>query len=241
MPLKLVNVEANYDACRALKGISFEVPEGSIVALLGSNGAGKSTTLRVISGVLRPSAGTIEFEGQRLERSSPESIVKLGIVHVPEGRRVFPTLTVMENLKMGAYMRKDASGVRNDMEKVYTLFPILKTYAKHQAGSLSGGEQQMLAIGRGLMARPRVLLLDEPSLGLSPKLVTEIFRIVRTINTENKTSILIVEQNARMALGVAHYGYVLQVGKIVISGPAHELKEKDEVTSSYMGRVQCRI
>jgi len=241
MPLKLVNVEANYDACRALKGISLEVTEGSIVALLGSNGAGKSTTLRVISGVMRPSAGTIEFEGKRLERYSPEAIVKLGIVHVPERRRLFPTLTVMENLKMGAYMRRDAAEVRKDMKKVYALFPILETYAKHHAGSLSGGEQQMLAIGRGLMARPRVLLLDEPSLGLSPKLVTEIFRIVRTINTENKTSILIVEQNARMALEVAHYGYVLQVGKIVISGPAHELKEKDDVTRSYLGRVQCKI
>ncbi|MCL4475498.1 MAG: ABC transporter ATP-binding protein [Nitrospirae bacterium] len=241
MPLKLMDVEANYDACRALKGISFEVPEGSIVALLGPNGAGKSTTLRVISGVIRPSAGTIEFDGQRLERSSPEAIVKFGIVHIPEGRRVFPTLTVLENLKMGAYMRRDASGIRDDLEKVYGLFPILKKYAKHHAGSLSGGEQQMLAIGRGLMARPRVLLLDEPSLGLSPKLVTEIFRIVRTINTENKTSILIVEQNARMALGVAHYGYVLQVGKIVISGTARELEEKDAVTSSYMGRVQCNI
>ena len=241
MPLKLMNVEANYDACRALKGISFEVPEGSIVALLGPNGAGKSTTLRAISGVIRPSAGTIEFDGQRLDRSSPEAIVKLGIVHVPEGRRVFPTLTVLENLKMGAYMRSDTSQIKDDMEKVYTLFPILKKYAKHHAGSLSGGEQQMLAIGRGLMARPRVLLLDEPSLGLSPKLVTEIFRIVRTINTENKTSILIVEQNARMALRVAHYGYVLQVGKIVMSGTAHELEEKDAVTSSYMGRVQCNI
>jgi branched-chain amino acid transport system ATP-binding protein len=241
MPLKLMNVEAHYDACRALRGISLEVPEGSIVALLGPNGAGKSTTLRVISGVLKPSAGTIEFDGQRLEKSSPEAIVKRGIVHVPEGRRVFPTLTVLENLKMGAYMRSDTSEVKDDIEKVYALFPILKKYAKHHAGSLSGGEQQMLAIGRGLMARPRVLLLDEPSLGLSPLLVREIFRIVRTINAESKTSILIVEQNARMALGVAHYGYVLQVGKIVISGPAHELREKEDVTSSYMGRVQCKL
>lgn len=239
MLLKLVDVEANYDACRALRGVSFEVPEGSIVALLGPNGAGKSTTLRTISGVIRASAGAIEFDGQRLERASPEAIVKLGIVHIPEGRRVFPTLTVLENLRMGAYMRTDASRIKYDMEKVYTLFPILKKYARHHAGSLSGGEQQMLAIGRGLMARPRVLLLDEPSLGLSPKLVTEIFRIVRTINTENKTTILIVEQNARMALGVAHYGYVLQVGRIVLSGTAHELKEKEAVISSYMGRTQC--
>lgn len=241
MSLKLSNVEAHYDACMALKGVSFEVPKGAIVALLGPNGAGKSTTLKVISGVVRSSSGSVEFDGQRLDRCSPEAIVKHGVVHVPEGRRVFPTLTVFENLKMGAYMRNDTAHVKEDIEKVYGLFPILKKYAKNHAGSLSGGEQQMLAIGRGLMARPQLLLLDEPSLGLAPKLVTEIFRIVETINSEDKTSILIVEQNARMALKIADYGYVLQVGKVVISGPSKELKEKDDVVRSYMGRVQCAL
>lgn len=241
MSLKLTDVEASYDACRALRGISFEVPKGSIVALLGPNGAGKSTTLKVISGVLRPSRGVVEFAGQRLDGHAPEAIVKAGIVHVPEGRRVFPTLSVLENLKMGAYVRKDAhQRVKEDIEKVYGLFPILKTYAKNHAGSLSGGEQQMLAIGRGLMARPRLLLLDEPSLGLSPKLVTEIFKIVRTINAEDRTSILIVEQNAGMALEIADHGYVLQVGKVAVSGPANELREKNDVISSYMGR-QCQM
>jgi branched-chain amino acid transport system ATP-binding protein len=240
MSLKLTDVEASYDACRALRGISFEVPKGSIVALLGPNGAGKSTTLKVISGVLRPSRGVVEFAGRRLDGQAPEVIVRAGVVHVPEGRRVFPTLSVLENLKMGAYMRKDAHRVKEDIEKVYGLFPILKTYAKNHAGSLSGGEQQMLAIGRGLMAKPRLLLLDEPSLGLSPKLVTEIFKIVRTINSEDRTSILIVEQNARMALGIADHGYVLQVGKVAVSGPANELREKNDVISSYMGR-QCQI
>jgi branched-chain amino acid transport system ATP-binding protein len=240
MSLKLSDVEASYDACRALRGISFEVPRGSIVALLGPNGAGKSTTLKVISGVIRPLSGVVEFDGQRLDGRAPETVVRSGVVHVPEGRRVFPTLSVLENLKMGAYMRKDADRVKEDIEKVYGLFPILKTYAKNRAGSLSGGEQQMLAIGRGLMAKPRLLLLDEPSLGLAPKLVTEIFKIVRTINSEDGTSILIVEQNARVALGIADYGYVLQIGKVAVSGPANELREKDDVISSYMGR-QCQI
>jgi branched-chain amino acid transport system ATP-binding protein len=240
MSLKLSNVEANYDACRALQGVSFEVPKGSIVALLGPNGAGKSTALKVISGVLRSSHGVIEFDGQRLEKYSPEAIVKLGVAHVPEGRRIFPTLNVLENLKMGAYVRKDAHNINGDIEKAYTLFPILKKYARKQAGSLSGGEQQMLAIARGLMARPRLMLLDEPSLGLSPKLVTEIFKIIRSINSEDKTSILIVEQNARMALAIADYGYVLQVGRVVVSGPAKDLREKNDVISSYMGR-QCEL
>jgi branched-chain amino acid transport system ATP-binding protein len=240
MSLKLSNVEVNYDACRALQGVSFEVPKGSIVALLGPNGAGKSTALKVISGVLRSAGGFIEFDGKRLEKCSPETIVKLGVAHVPEGRRIFPTLNVLENLKMGAYVRADTQNISGDLEKVYALFPVLKKYAKKPAGSLSGGEQQMLAIARGLMARPRLMLLDEPSLGLSPKLVTEIFKIVRSINSENKTSILIVEQNARMALAIADYGYVLQVGKVVISGPAKDLREKEDVISSYMGR-QCGL
>lgn len=239
MSLKLNNLEVSYDASRALKGVSLEVPRGSIVALLGPNGAGKTTTLKAISGVLHPSAGIIEFGSQRLNAFSLEAIVKLGIVHIPEGRRVFPTLTVLENLKMGAYMRDDTSCVKDDIEKVCTLFPVLKKYAKRQAGSLSGGEQQMLAIGRGLMAKPRLLLLDEPSLGLAPKLVTEIFRIIQTINSEDKTSILLVEQNVRMALEIADYGYVLQLGKIAISGHANQLREKDDVIRSYLGRIHC--
>ncbi|HDO35140.1 MAG TPA: ABC transporter ATP-binding protein, partial [Nitrospirae bacterium] len=229
-----------YNAVKVLKGVSINVREGSIVALLGSNGAGKTTTLKVISGLLRVSSGKIEFGGEILNRCSPEGIVKHGIIHVPEGRKVFPNLTITENLRMGAFVRKDTSAIKEDLEKVWTMFPILRERAKQLAGSLSGGEQQMLAIARGLMARPRLMLLDEPSLGLAPKLVSEIFQIIKTINTNDKTSIMIVEQNARMALEIADFGYLLQVGKVVLSDSAQKLKENDAVVRSYLGRIKCK-
>ena len=229
MFLNLTNIEAGYNAVKVLKGVSINVREGSIVALLGSNGAGKTTTLKVISGLLRVSSGKIEFGGEILNRCSPEGIVKLGIIHVPEGRKVFPNLTITENLRMGAFVRKDTSAIKEDLEKVWATFPILKERTKQLAGSLSGGEQQMLAIARGLMARPRLMLLDEPSLGLAPKLVSEIFHIIKTINIKDKTSILIVEQNARMALEIADFGYVLQIGKVVLSDSVQKLKENDDV------------
>jgi len=239
MSLNLTNIEAGYNAVKVLKGVSINVREGSIVALLGSNGAGKTTTLKVISGLLRVSSGKIEFGGEILNRCSPEAIVKHGIIHVPEGRKVFPNLTITENLRMGAFVRNDTSAIKEDLEKVWTMFPILRERAKQLAGSLSGGEQQMLAIARGLMARPRLMLLDEPSLGLAPKLVSEIFQIIKTINANDKTSIMIVEQNARMALEIADFGYLLQVGKVVLSDSAQKLKENDAVVRSYLGRIKC--
>lgn len=235
MLLKLDNVEAGYGEIRALHGISLDVPKGAIVALLGANGAGKTTTLKVISGLVRCASGMIEFQGQSLNNVSPESIVKRGIVHVPEGRRVFAKLTVIENLKMGAFVRRDTARIAKDMDQMFDMFPLLKGRGKQLAGSLSGGEQQMLAIGRALMARPRLLLLDEPSLGLAPLVVSEIFEIIQAINAEDQTTLLIVEQNARMALRIADYGYVLQVGKVAVSGSALDLRQNEEVVRSYMG------
>jgi len=235
MLLTLNNVEAGYGEIRALHGISLDVPEGAIVALLGANGAGKTTTLKVISGIVRCAGGTIEYQGRPLNNVSPESIVKRGIVHVPEGRRVFAKLTVVENLKMGAFVRRDAARIIKDMDRMFDMFPLLKGRGKQLAGSLSGGEQQMLAIGRALMARPHLVLLDEPSLGLAPLLVSEIFEIIQAINAEDQTTLLIVEQNARMALRIADYGYVLQVGKVAVSGSALDLRQNEEVIRSYMG------
>lgn len=235
MLLTLNNVEAGYGEIRALHGISLDVPKGAIVALLGANGAGKTTTLKVISGLVRCASGMIEFQGQSLNNVSPESIVKRGIVHVPEGRRVFAKLTVIENLKMGAFVRRDTARIAKDMDQMFDMFPLLKGRGKQLAGSLSGGEQQMLAIGRALMARPRLLLLDEPSLGLAPLVVSEIFEIIQAINAEDQTTLLIVEQNARMALRIADYGYVLQVGKVAVSGSALDLRQNEEVVRSYMG------
>lgn len=235
MLLTLNNVEADYGEIRALHGISLDVPKGAIVALLGANGAGKTTTLKVISGLVRCASGMIEFQGQSLNNVSPESIVKRGIVHVPEGRRVFAKLTVIENLKMGAFVRRDTARIAKDMDQMFDMFPLLKGRGKQLAGSLSGGEQQMLAIGRALMARPRLLLLDEPSLGLAPLVVSEIFEIIQAINAEDQTTLLIVEQNARMALRIADYGYVLQVGKVAVSGSALDLRQNEEVVRSYMG------
>jgi branched-chain amino acid transport system ATP-binding protein len=236
--LRLENVEASYGAVRALQGISINVQRGAIVALLGANGAGKSTTLKTISGMVRPASGLIEYDGQRLEGKTPNQIVRLGIAQIPEGRKIFKDLTVSENLRMGAYTRKDKAGIAQDEELVFALFPILKERAKQLGGSLSGGEQQMLAISRGLMARPRLLLLDEPSLGLAPLLVADIFKVLRRINKEHGTTLLIVEQNAHVALKNANFGYVLQIGRVAVEGTSEELQRNREVVESYMGTQQ---
>jgi branched-chain amino acid transport system ATP-binding protein len=231
--LSLETVEVGYGQIKALKGVTLKVSDGQIVALLGANGAGKSTTLRAISGLLRTSAGSIAIDGDRLDRLTPEEIVRRGVVQVPEGRRIFAGLSVHENLRMGAYCR-DGS-LADDLARVYSYFPILDRRSKQAGGSLSGGEQQMLAIARALMARPRILLLDEPSLGLAPKLVAEIFKIIRTINADGVT-VLLVEQNAYQALSIAHYSYVLRVGRVVLEGTAEELKDRNDVVRSYLGR-----
>jgi branched-chain amino acid transport system ATP-binding protein len=236
--LRLENVEASYGAVRALQGISINVQRGAIVALLGANGAGKSTTLKTISGMVRPASGLIEYDGQRLEGKTPNQIVRLGIAQIPEGRKIFKDLTVSENLRMGAYTRKDKAGIAQDEELVFALFPILKERARQLGGSLSGGEQQMLAISRGLMARPRLLLLDEPSLGLAPLLVADIFKVLRRINKEHGTTLLIVEQNAHVALKNANFGYVLQIGRVAVEGTSEELQRNREVVESYMGTQQ---
>ncbi len=231
--LSLEVLEVGYGQIRALRGVTMKVSEGQIVALLGANGAGKTTTLRAISGLLRPTAGQITLRGQSLSRLSPQGIVRQGVVQVPEGRRIFAGLTVLENLRMGAYCRDGA--LSEDLERVYHYFPVLGERRKQAGGSLSGGEQQMLAIGRALMARPRVLLLDEPSLGLAPKLVGEILRIIRTINADGVT-VLLVEQNAYQALSIAHYSYVLRIGRVVLEGTADELRGRNDVVRSYLGR-----
>jgi len=231
--LDLEAVEVGYGQIKALKGVTMKVGDGQIVALLGANGAGKSTALRSISGLLRTSAGSIAIGGARLDRLSPEEIVRRGVVQVPEGRRIFAGLSVLENLRMGAYCRTGDIG--DDLQRVYKYFPILGQRTRQAGGSLSGGEQQMLAIGRALMARPKVLLLDEPSLGLAPKLVAEIFRIIRSINADGVT-VLLVEQNAYQALSIAHYSYVLRVGRVVLEGTAEEMKDRNDVVRSYLGR-----
>ena len=233
--LTLSNLEAGYGAIRALRGISIEVDKGSIVTLLGANGAGKSTTLKAISGMVKPSAGSIRYDGNSIAGKTPNQIVKMGVAQVPEGRRIFKDLTVTENLRMGSYIRKDKSGIEADLDMVFKLFPVLKDRWKQLGGSLSGGEQQMLAIGRGLMARPKLLLLDEPSLGLAPILVSEIFETIRRINSENGTTLLIVEQNANVAMKNSNFGYVLEVGRIAVKGETTELLNKREVINSYLG------
>jgi branched-chain amino acid transport system ATP-binding protein len=232
--LTLNNIETYYGSIRALKGVSLDVPEGRTVTLLGANGAGKTTTLKTISGITPAVRGTIEFLGQRIDRLAPEQIVRLGISHVPEGRQVFKDLTVSENLKMGAYTRKGRRDIEASLQQVYAYYPILQERRQQLAGTLSGGEQQMLAIGRALMARPRLLLLDEPSLGLAPKLVEEIFRIIQTINQEGIT-VLLVEQNANKALHIAHYGYVLETGRLTLQDEAKHLLQNDHVRRSYLG------
>lgn len=232
--LKLRNVHASYGPVVALQGVSLDVPRGGIITILGANGAGKTSTLRAISGVLRASQGTIEYDGQRIDRTSPERLVQLGISQVPEGRQIFSELTVMENLRLGAYTRRD-KGVKRDLDRVVEYFPVLGERQKQVAGLLSGGEQQMLAIGRALMAKPRLLLLDEPSLGLAPILVREIFDIIRAINKSEGLTILLVEQDAKLALDVAEHGYVLETGKVVLDDSAANLQRNDAVRRSYLG------
>jgi branched-chain amino acid transport system ATP-binding protein len=233
--LTVSNIETYYGPIMAIRGVSFEVPSGSIVTILGANGAGKTTVLKTASGVMDPQKGTVVFEGREIQRMDPDKIMRLGISHVPEGREVFPFLSVRENLRMGAYTRTDRDGVAQDLETVFGYFPVLKERADQRAGSLSGGEQQMLAISRALMARPRLMLLDEPSLGLSPKLVKEIFDIVTRINRERGVTILLVEQNANMALQVAEYGYVLEVGRIVMADTCARLLQKEDIKEFYLG------
>lgn len=232
--LLLQDVNVYYGAIHALKGISLEVNEGEIVTLIGSNGAGKSTSLKTISGLLRPKQGKLEFEGIDLTTVQPQEIVAKGISQVPEGRRVFANMTVTENLDLGAYLRKDKAEIKKDMSMVFELFPRLSERKSQISGTLSGGEQQMLAMGRALMSRPKLLLLDEPSMGLAPILVKQIFSIIKEIN-KTGTTILLVEQNAHMALSVAHRAYVLETGRIVLSGDANKLAASEEVRKAYLG------
>lgn len=232
--LELWGVQAYYDNIQALKDISLSVQAGEIVTLIGANGAGKSTTLMTISSVVPVRAGSITFEGQDITKMSTDKVVSLGITQVPEGRMIFPALTVLENLRMGGYLRKDRAGLKEDEERAFQLFPILKERRKQHGGTLSGGEQQMLAIGRALMARPKLLLLDEPSLGLAPIVVENIFEVIAQINADGAT-ILLVEQNAQMALQVAHRAYVLETGRVIMSGSSAELLANPKVREAYLG------
>lgn len=232
--LELKDLHVFYNAIHALQGISLNVNEGEIVTLIGANGAGKSTTLNTICGLVRPKSGSIAFMGRDITRLSAPDIVKLGISQVPEGRRIFANMTVLENLELGAYKRNDKDGIKKDLENVYSRFPRLKERLHQVAGTLSGGEQQMLAIGRALMSRPRLLLMDEPSMGLAPILVKEIFDIIKEIN-DSGTTILLVEQNARMALSIAHRAYVLETGHIALEGLAQDLADNPQVQKAYLG------
>jgi branched-chain amino acid transport system ATP-binding protein len=234
--LEIKNIETFYTLIYALRGVSLTVEEGTITAILGNNGAGKSTILKTVMGLLddQPDKGTIELMGKRIDRKDPEVIVRMGLSYVPEGREVFEELTVRENLLMGAYIRKDRSGIKRDFERMYEYFPVLRERENQWAGTLSGGEQQMLAIGRALMNQPKLLFLDEPSLGLSPILVKEIFNIIKTINREGVT-ILLVEQNARMALAISHVGLILESGRFVMKGKSKELMNDKDVQEFYMG------
>ncbi len=234
MLLELKNVVASYGNIKALKGISLSVEEGKIVTLIGANGAGKSTTMKTIMGVMKPSEGDILFEGQSIKGKKPYQIVSSGLVLVPEGRQILQSMTVAENLEMGAYQRKDKAGIAEDMEKVFAQFPRLKERMSQYGGTLSGGEQQMLAIGRAMMARPKVMLLDEPSMGLAPLVVQQIFDVVKKIN-QNGTTVLLVEQNARKALQIADYAYVMETGKIVLQGPAQQVASDPSVMAAYLG------
>lgn len=232
--LTVNDINVFYGAIHAIKGVSLEVNEGEIVTLIGTNGAGKSTILRTISGLLKPKTGSIQFEGQEIAGMPAHEIVKTGISQVPEGRRIFAEMSVLENLELGAFTRKDKDGIKADMELVFERFPRLKERIGQMAGTLSGGEQQMLAMGRALMSRPRLLLLDEPSMGLAPLLIKEIFAIIQDIN-KTGTTVLLVEQNANMALSIAHRAYVLETGRITLSGDAKELAASDEVRKAYLG------
>jgi len=231
---RIHNLRIYYGRVEALKGISLGVDQGTIVTLIGANGAGKSTALRAISGLVRPASGEIVFQGKRIDAFSPQEVVRGGIAHVPEGRRVFPFMTVRENLNMGAFRRKDKEEIKKNLEGVFEHFPILRERRSQRAGSLSGGEQQMLAIGRALMSQPTLLLLDEPSLGLAPLMVREVGRIIGEIN-QRQVGIILVEQNARMALRIAQKGYVLETGSIVLQGPASDLIDNEHVKKAYLG------
>lgn len=232
--LTVDNIQVFYGAIQALHGVSFEVQEGEIVTLIGANGAGKSTSLRTVSGLLRPKSGTVKFGGTDITKVAAHKIVQMGLAHVPEGRKIFPDLSVRENLIMGAYTRTDRKEISASLEDVFQRFPRLKEREKQLAGTLSGGEQQMLAMGRGLMCKPKLLILDEPSMGLSPILVEEIFKIIKEIN-QLGTTILLVEQNAFMALQIAHRAYVLETGRVMLAGPAAELREDPKIRSAYLG------
>ncbi len=232
--LEVKEIDVFYGAIHALKKMSLQVEQGTIVTLIGANGAGKTTTLKTISGILRPKSGAVIYKGVDISKVAPEKIVSMGISQVPEGRRVFQSMSVLENLEMGAYLRRDKNEIQLDMENVFTRFPRLKERRKQMAGTLSGGEQQMLAIGRALMARPELLLLDEPSMGLAPLLVKEIFEIIKDINSRG-TTILLVEQNANMALSIATKAYVIETGEIVLQGSAEQLMKSDEVKKAYLG------
>jgi len=239
--LKLLNVESAYGPIRAIRGVSLQVQRGQIATVLGSNGAGKSTILKTISGIIDPRKGSIAFKGEDITARDPALIVQRGLSHAPEGREVFPLLSIHDNLMMGAYTRHDRDGVARDIEVVYGYFPILRERASQDAGLLSGGQQQMLAISRALMAAPDLILLDEPSLGLSPRLTREIFEIVIRINRERGTTILLVEQNANMALNVADFGYVLENGRIVMEDSCDKLREKDDIKEFYLGMKESGV
>jgi branched-chain amino acid transport system ATP-binding protein len=234
--LKIENLESYYGPIMAIRGVSLEVHEGQIVTVLGANGAGKTTLMKTISGVMDPEKGTVKLSGEEIQGRDPDHSVRKGVVQVPEGREIFPLMSVEDNLKMGAFTRTDRAGIAADIEMVYRYFPILKERANQDAGTLSGGQQQMLAIGRGLMARPRVMLLDEPSLGLSPLLTKEIFAIIKRLNAEQKVTMLVVEQNAKIALEAAHYGYVMELGRIVMGGPAEKLRASKDIQEFYLGQ-----
>ena len=232
--LKVTDLTVHYGAIEALHGISFEVNEGEIISLIGSNGAGKTTTLHALSNIVKKTRGTVMFEGQDITRLAPDSIVRTGLIQVPEGRRIFANMSVHENLELGAYTRTDRSGIKSDMEKVFTLFPRLKERIRQTGGTLSGGEQQMLAMGRALMSKPKLLLLDEPSMGLAPILVDEIFSIIKEINAEG-TTILLVEQNAFKALNIAHRAYILETGSVIKTAEASSLIKDESVKKAYLG------
>ena len=232
--LQLTNIETYYGPVMAIRGVSMTVPQGKIVSLLGANGAGKTTVLKTISGAMDPQKGTVKFDGDEIQNRDPDWVARLGIAHVPEGREVFPFLNIDENLRMGAFSRRDGE-IQNDLDMVYEYFPVLKDLIKSQAVNLSGGQQQMLAIGRALMLRPKLMLLDEPSLGLSPRLVHEISEIIVRLNREQKVTVLLVEQSAKMALDVGDYGYVMEVGRIVMEDSCERLREATDIQEFYLG------
>ena len=234
--LKIDNLESFYGPIMAIRGVSLEVHKGQIVTVLGANGAGKTTLLKTISGIMDPEKGSISLDGEFIQGLEPDKVVGKGVTHVPEGRELFPLLSVEDNLMMGAYTRSDTAGIAQDLEIVYEYFPILRDRRGQEAGTLSGGQQQMVAIGRGLMARPKIMLLDEPSLGLSPLLVKEIFMIVKRLNVEQGVTMILVEQNAKVALDLAHYGYVMELGRIVMDGEAEKLAASKDIQEFYLGQ-----